>query len=81
MTTYTIQLSDGRTAQVEADEVTTRQSGDLWVLKAVAKPPTPLVPVAIFAARTWCSCTPTDAAIVISGEPRAARPTPTPRAL
>jgi hypothetical protein len=56
MTTFTIALADGRTAQVEADEVTTRQDGSLWLLKATAPKPAALVPVAIFAARTWSSC-------------------------
>lgn len=81
MTTYTVQLTDGRTAQVEADEITTRQDGSLWLLRATAPKPAALVPVMVLAARTWSSCIPADAAIVITGEPKPARPTPTPRAL
>ncbi len=37
--TFTVQLADGQVAQVTADEVTTRQDGSLWLLKAVAPKP------------------------------------------
>jgi hypothetical protein len=38
MTIWTITLFDGRTAQLEADELTTRQDGSLWALRSVAPP-------------------------------------------
>jgi hypothetical protein len=44
MTTFVITLTDGRTAQVDCDEVTTRAAGDLWALRAVAPKPAALVP-------------------------------------
>ena len=81
---WTITLADGRTAQVEGDEPTTRQDGSLWLLKAVAPKPAALVAVAIFAARTWVSCWPDSAQILWTAEPRPAPPEPpkrTPRAL
>lgn len=39
VTPWTIKLTDGRTAQVEALEITTRQDGSLWVLAATAPNP------------------------------------------
>jgi hypothetical protein len=63
MTAWTITLFDGRTAQIEAHEITTRPDGSLWALRSVA-PPDKLAPVAIFARDMWSSCYPCDAAIV-----------------
>ena len=69
MTTFTIQLADGRTAQVVGDECTTRQDGSLWILEAVAPKPAALAPVAIFARGQWLSCFPDDAAVLWQSGP------------
>lgn len=76
MTTFTIALSDGRTAEVQADEPTTRADGSLWLLKAVAKPPAAMAPVAIFARGLWQTCYPQGAAILWLTEPQPAHPEP-----
>jgi hypothetical protein len=80
MTTFTIQLSDGRTAAVEGDDITTRTDGSIWVLRAPPKP-LPMTTVAIFVARQWTSCLVGDAQVLFSGEATqpATKPTPTPR--
>jgi hypothetical protein len=64
VTVFVISLADGRTGQVEADEITTRQDGSLWLLRAVAKPPAKLEPVAAFAAKSWTSCIPQETAVL-----------------
>jgi hypothetical protein len=64
MTLWTVTTFDGRTTTIEADEITTRADGSLWLLRAVAPPPAKLVPVAILAANEWVSCCAADAAIV-----------------
>ena len=64
MTIWTIHLFDGRTTQLEAVEVTTRNDGSLWLLRSVAPPPAKLVPVAILGRDLWSSCVPADADIV-----------------
>jgi hypothetical protein len=54
MTTYTIELaSDRGVIDIEADEVTTRQDGSLWLLVATSPPPAKLVPVLILARGVW----------------------------
>ena len=63
MTIWTVTLFDGRTAQISADEITTRNDGSLWLLRSVAPPPAKLVPVAVLAANEWVSCCVCDAAI------------------
>lgn len=73
MTTWTIQLHDGRTAQVQADEITTRQDGALFVMKAVAKPPAALVVVAAFARGVWQSCWPDSTAVLWLDQPATAK--------
>jgi hypothetical protein len=69
MTTYLIQLSDGRAATIEADEVTTLADGSLWLMRSVAPKPSPPKTIAIIAARQWTSCTAADAHVLITGEP------------
>jgi hypothetical protein len=64
MTIYTITLFDGRTTQISADEITTRNDGSLWLLRQATPPPDKLVPVAIFAHDLWSSCYPVGAEIV-----------------
>jgi hypothetical protein len=59
-----VTLFDGRSGQIEADEITTRQDGSLWVLRSVAPPPDKLAVVAIFSRDVWSSCAPADAEIV-----------------
>ena len=39
MTTFLVALSDGRIAEVDCAETTTRQDGSLWCLAAVDPPP------------------------------------------
>jgi hypothetical protein len=63
MTAWTITLFDGRTTQIDADEITTRPDGSLWLLRSVAPPPDKLAPVAIFCRDVWSSCAPADAEI------------------
>jgi len=55
---------DGRTTQLDADEITTRNDGSLWLLRSVAPPPAKLVPVAILGRDLWSSSVPADADIV-----------------
>lgn len=76
MTTFVVSLADGRTAQVEATEATTRASGDLWLLREVAPKPAALAPVAIFARGVWHSCMPDDAPIVWEVAPTSSTPEP-----
>jgi hypothetical protein len=64
MTIWTVTLFDGRTAQISADEITTRNDGSLWLLRSVAPPPAKLVPVAVLAGNEWVSCCVCDATIV-----------------
>jgi hypothetical protein len=68
MSTYLVTLSDGRIAEVEATELTTRPCGALFLMAAVARPPAALVTVAAFAARTWTSCVPKDSTAVLFHE-------------
>ena len=51
---WTVHLADGRTAQITADEVTSRDNS-LWFLRATAPPPAKLETIAVFNARTWTS--------------------------
>ena len=74
MTTYALTLADGRTTTIDADELTTRQDGSLWLLRAAAPPPDKLVPVAVFARGDWSCAVRADAEIVWQE-----RPTPMPR--
>jgi hypothetical protein len=64
MTAWTITLFDGRSTQLDADEVTTRADGSLWVLRSAAPPPDKLAVVAVFSRDVWSSCVPADAAII-----------------
>ncbi|MFZ0717775.1 hypothetical protein [Mycobacterium sp.] len=83
MTQFTITLSDGRTVAVQADEITTRTDGSVWLLAAIAPKPQPLTPVLILAARQWTSVSVEDASILYTGEPTQPaimiNPPPTPR--
>lgn len=65
-TNWTVHLADGRSAHVECDEWSTRQSGDLWALKAVKSPPAALQMIAVWAARQWVSVQRSDVEIVVS---------------
>lgn len=58
MTTWTITCSDGRTVQVEADELTTRNDGSLWALRSAAPPPDKLRPVLVLAGGAWTMAQP-----------------------
>ena len=71
MTLWTVTLFDGRTAQISADEITTRQDGSLWLLRSAAPPPDKLAVVAVFSRDLWSSCVPADAAIVWQERPPA----------
>jgi hypothetical protein len=83
--TFTIILSDGRTAAVEGDDITTRTDGSVWILKAVAPKPAALVATAIFARGVWSACYVEGAQVLwAAAESRTAPPEPsrpTPRAL
>lgn len=63
---------------MEADEITTRQDGSLWLLRSAAPPPAKLVPVAVFAARTWVSCIPEGARVLWEVAPASPTPEPVP---
>jgi hypothetical protein len=77
MTQFTIQLANGRVCEIAADEVTTRADGSLWLLAALAPKPHPLVPLVIFAARSWHSCTAEGAPVLfIVDQPSPANPEP-----
>jgi hypothetical protein len=69
MTTWTVVLFDGRTTQLDADEITTRADGSLWALRSAAPPPDKLAVVAIFSRDVWSSCVPADAEIVWQERP------------
>jgi len=69
VTTYVVSLSDGRTAQVVVDDLTTRQDGSLWLLRAAAPPPAKLVTCAVFARGVWQTCSPEDAGTVWGHDP------------
>jgi hypothetical protein len=71
MTTWTVALSDGRSTQLDADEVTTRADGALWLLRSAAPPPDKLAVVAVFSRDLWSSCVPADADIVWQERPPA----------
>ena len=64
MTIWTVTLFDGRTTALEADEITTRADGSVWLLRSVAPPPDKLAVVAMFSRDIWSSCCPSDAEIV-----------------
>jgi hypothetical protein len=71
MTAWTIHLFDGRITQLEADEVTTRADGSLWLLRSAAPPPDKLAVLAIFSHDLWSSCVPADANIDWQQRPNA----------
>jgi hypothetical protein len=56
-----IDLPDGGTLAVDADEITTRVDGSLWLLVADAPPPDKLRPVLVLAAGRWRSIEPAEA--------------------
>ena len=60
MTDWIITLVDGGRTTVACEEVTTRQSGDLWCLAALDPKPAPLRPVLILAAGRWHAAHPAD---------------------
>jgi len=53
VTGWTVVLADGSTATVDADDLTTRADGSLWLLAALNPKPAPLVPVLILARGRW----------------------------
>jgi len=66
MSTYRVELSSGAQLEVEADELSTRDSGSLWFLKHTP-PSRPMETVLVLNARVWKSVcvappTPTDEA-------------------
>ncbi len=74
MTTY---LVEGvRTIRVEADEVTTRQDGSLWVLVATAPKPAALQTVLVLARGEWHSVVVEGANVLFVSEPEPAKPEP-----
>jgi hypothetical protein len=48
---YTSHLGGGRVCEVEADELTTRSVGDLWLLRSDRPKPHPLTPVPVLPGR------------------------------
>jgi hypothetical protein len=80
MTTFTITLSDGRTAAVDGDDITSRSDGSLWILRAPPKP-LPMTPVLILARGQRTSVSVEGAQVLFTGEPTPATnaPPPTPR--
>jgi hypothetical protein len=67
--TWTIALHDGRTVQVEADEITTRNDGSLRLLRAAAPPPDKLAVVLVLARGQWLTVRRADEPILFAGEP------------
>jgi hypothetical protein len=60
MTTYVISLTDGRTAEVNGDEIRVVGGGALMIGRAVDPPPAPIKIVGVFASRTWILAYPAD---------------------
>jgi hypothetical protein len=73
MTAWTVVLFDGRTATIDADEITTRPDCSLWLLRQAGPPPEKLEVVAVLAASLWASCYPCDSAIDWYERPAGAR--------
>lgn len=61
MTVFTVELSHGRgEIDREADDITTRPDGSLWLLQAVGPPSTSkLIPVLVVADKVWTAVYPT----------------------
>jgi hypothetical protein len=60
VTTWSIHLASDRTAVVEADEVSTRQDGSAWFLRAEKPPPNKLSVVLVIARGEWRAIYPAD---------------------
>jgi hypothetical protein len=70
MTAWTITLApDDRTIHIDADEITTRPDGSLWLLRCDAPPPDKLATVLILARGQWRSAYPADTVQVPVTEP------------
>ncbi len=78
MPAYTVTLADGRTATVDADEISVTAAGALVLLRG---DPPPRSPVAVLAPRTWHSCFPAGASPLppTPGTPPPAQPQRQPR--
>lgn len=70
MTTFTVQLSDSRTCQITADDLTSRNDGSLWFLRAAAPPPDKLAVVAILARGEWRTVLAEGAPVLFLDAPR-----------
>jgi hypothetical protein len=79
VTTFVIATADARNCQLQADEVRVTDTGALVLSRAGS----PLVPVAVFAARSWLHCLAEGVPVLWLGEGRAAakpeKHQPTPR--
>jgi hypothetical protein len=75
VSTYVIELSDGRTAEVDGDEIRTID-GALMIGRAPAPPPAPLRIIAVFAPRQWLLCHPADAPVTFGEPAPGAQPPP-----
>ena len=73
MTTWTVTLADDQTIQVEADEITTRNDGSLWLLRSAKPPPDKLAVVLVLAAGEWSMAqpgpTPEDEPVLLPATP------------
>jgi hypothetical protein len=78
MTTWTILLLDGSTAQVAADELEVADDGALVFLVADAGPPSPLRRVFVLNARAYKWATAADGGVSFSSAQWGAQPEPKP---
>jgi hypothetical protein len=72
MTTYLI--AGRRTIRVDGDDLTVRQSGDLWILRATSPKPAPLTPVLILARGEWTSVMVEGANVLFTDQPSTPSP-------
>jgi hypothetical protein len=76
VTAWTVALSEnGNTITADADEITTRTDGSLWLLAAAAPPPDKLRPVVVLARGRWIAVYPAGAD-PFDPQPEATTPTP-----
>jgi hypothetical protein len=72
--TWSIVLADAATAVLDADEVTTRADGSLWLLAALDPKPAPLRVVLILARGQWRAAHPSDVSPLPDPEPPQPKP-------